>query len=630
MKGNICRVAIYSRKSKFTGKGESIGNQVELCREFIRMHYADVKEKDIFVYEDEGFSGGNLERPGFKKMMKAARVHEIDAIIVYRLDRISRNISDFSALIEELGRLNVAFISIREQFDTESPMGRAMMYIASVFSQLERETIAERIRDNMHELAKTGRWLGGITPTGFVSESVKSVTVDGKTKKACKLRLVEEEAQIVRLVYGLFLETRSLTSTEAELMKRGITTKNGCQFTRFSIKAILQNPVYVVADGAVYDYFLEKDADLFSERAAFDGQHGVMCYNRTDQNKGKSTVYLPIEEWIIAVGAHVGLIPSKEWLQAQRLLDQNKSKAFRRPRSHEALLTGLLFCACGNKMYPKVSKRPDPDGGFQYTYVCNMKERSKKELCNRKNVRGNWLDAAIIEEIKQMGENKESFLAQLKENKKFYKGKREDADKSRAALQEEMAQLDKKMMTLVDSLADMTEGVARRQVSGRIEALGRERESIEIRLGEMETLANQQELNDSEFDVLRDLLTTFAGSIDGLGIEQQRTMISTLVRKVVWDGEKAHLVFFGAEGDVDLAGIISIDDDETVSELPPCEGNAADTAQSAGENWPSPLQQCSDRKRNPHVPAREPEAQGGDVPSGPDRNRQRGKRDHAD
>ena len=79
MKGNIRRIAIYSRKSKFTGKGESVGNQVELCREFVRMHYADVKEKDILVYEDEGFSGGNLERPDFKKMMKAARAHEIDA-----------------------------------------------------------------------------------------------------------------------------------------------------------------------------------------------------------------------------------------------------------------------------------------------------------------------------------------------------------------------------------------------------------------------------------------------------------------------------------------------------------------------------------------------------------------------
>ena len=117
--------------------------------------------------------------------------------MVYRLDRISRNISDFSALIEELGRLEIDFVSIRESFDTSSPMGRAMMYIASVFSQLERETIAERIRDNMHELAKTGRWLGGTTPTGYTSEAIRTVTVDGKSKRACKLKLIPREADIV-------------------------------------------------------------------------------------------------------------------------------------------------------------------------------------------------------------------------------------------------------------------------------------------------------------------------------------------------------------------------------------------------------------------------------------------------
>lgn len=150
-------IAIYSRKSRFTGKGESIGNQVELCKEYIRTHYGEATLNYITVYEDEGFSGGNLNRPAFKKMMEAARSHQFGAIIVYRLDRISRNISDFSGLIEELSYLNIAFISIKEQFDTSTPMGRAMMYIASVFSQLERETIAERIRDNMHELAKTGR-----------------------------------------------------------------------------------------------------------------------------------------------------------------------------------------------------------------------------------------------------------------------------------------------------------------------------------------------------------------------------------------------------------------------------------------------------------------------------------------
>ena len=164
-------IAIYSRKSRFTGKGESVGNQVELCRSYIRSAYGDSCADSAVVYEDEGFSGGNLNRPGFKQMMKAARQRQFRAVVVYRLDRISRNISDFSGLIEELNRLGIDFVSIRESFDTSSPMGRAMMYIASVFSQLERETIAERIRDNMHELAKTGRWLGGTTPTGYTSEA---------------------------------------------------------------------------------------------------------------------------------------------------------------------------------------------------------------------------------------------------------------------------------------------------------------------------------------------------------------------------------------------------------------------------------------------------------------------------
>ena len=170
---------IYSRKSKFTGKGESIENQIELCRQYIAMHFGEDASENVLVYEDEGFSGGNLARPQFKKMMKDSQKIAFAAIVVYRFDRISRNIGDFAKLIEDLGDRNIDFISIREQFDTSSPMGRAMMYIASVFSQLERETIAERIRDNMHELSKTGRWLGGTTPTGYASESLQAQTHPG-------------------------------------------------------------------------------------------------------------------------------------------------------------------------------------------------------------------------------------------------------------------------------------------------------------------------------------------------------------------------------------------------------------------------------------------------------------------
>ena len=106
-------IALYSRKSRFTGKGESIGNQVELCKEYVQLHFGEQAAEQLVIYEDEGFSGGNLNRPAFQRMMDAARQRQFQAIIVYRLDRISRNVSDFSGLIEELSRLNIAFISIK-------------------------------------------------------------------------------------------------------------------------------------------------------------------------------------------------------------------------------------------------------------------------------------------------------------------------------------------------------------------------------------------------------------------------------------------------------------------------------------------------------------------------------------
>ena len=284
---------IYSRKSRFTGKGESIENQIEMCRQYIVTHYGQEEADAALVYEDEGFSGGNLDRPKFQKMMSDSQKIQVAAIVVYRLDRISRNIGDFAKLIEELGNRKIDFISIREQFDTSSPMGRAMMYIASVFSQLERETIAERIRDNMHELSKTGRWLGGNTPTGYESESISNVTVDGKIRKACKLKIIPDEIDLVKLIFNKFIETGSLTKTDQFLMEGKYKTKRGNTFTRFAIKGILSNPVYMIADNDAYAYLVQRDVDLFSEKQAFDGKHGIMAYNRTLQRRGKATQEKP-------------------------------------------------------------------------------------------------------------------------------------------------------------------------------------------------------------------------------------------------------------------------------------------------------------------------------------------------
>lgn len=547
MRQNTDSIAIYSRKSKFTGKGESIGNQIELCKEYIRAHYGDDALDHLVVYEDEGFSGGNLNRPDFKKMMAAAKERKFKAIIVYRLDRISRNISDFSSLIEELSRLDIAFVSIKEQFDTGSPMGRAMMYIASVFSQLERETIAERIRDNMHELAKTGRWLGGTTPTGFESEGEEKVTVDGKKKKTFKLKLVPQEAEIVRMIYDLFSETNSLTMTEAELMKRRIVTRNGNYFTRFSIKAILQNPVYMIADQEAYDYLTEKETDLFSDRAEFDGKHGIMAYNRTDQEKGKTTQYNPVNEWIVAVGKHPGLIPGKTWVRVQEALEQNKSKAFRRPKSNEALLTGLLYCRCGNRMYPKLSKRRTADGDVIFTYVCKLKERSRRSLCNNRNANGNTMDLAVVEQVKRLNDHNAEFIDQMEKSRKFYTGNRVQYEEQLTALQKDKAEIEKKIEGLVDSLIDLGDSAAKVRVAKRIETLTAESDALETRIQELIALTSQHAMSDMEFDVLRQLLSVFQENIDDMPLEQKRAAIRTVVRKVIWDGVNAHIVLFGAD-----------------------------------------------------------------------------------
>ena len=569
MKNTSDVIAIYSRKSKFTGKGESIGNQVELCREYIRTHYGDEAAEKAVVFEDEGFSGGNINRPAFKKMMAQIESGDFKALVVYRLDRVSRNVSDFSGLIENLNRRDIVFVSIREQFDTATPMGRAMMYIASVFAQLERETIAERIRDNMHELAKTGRWLGGNTPTGYKSESVKSVTVDGKTKKVCKLKLIPEEAETVKLIFDLFVGTGSLTLTEAELIKQRIMTKNGNHFTRFSIKSILQNPVYMIADEEAYEFFKLKDADLFSSKEEFDGVHGISVYNRTDQEKGKATVFNPVSDWIVSVGKHQGIIPGKVWIGVQDNLERNKSKSFRRPRRNEALLTGLLFCSCGSRMYPKLSKRKTADGDTIYTYVCKMKERSKKDICNKRNANGNTLDLAVVEKIKQLNSEKSDFVRALEKSKIFYTGNREQYEQKLSTMKKEKADLEKKVSSLIDTLAELDETGAKKSIVARINQLNIEIDKISQGIDEMISLTAEYAFSDIEFDVLRQMLSVFSNTIDDMSYEQKRAAIHSIVRRVIWDGKNAHVILFGSsDGDVEFPDItpytkpIGIDTDE--------------------------------------------------------------------
>ena len=539
-------VAVYSRKSRFTGRGESIGNQVELCRDYIRAHFSSVDAEKALVFEDEGFSGGNLNRPRFREMMAAAKRGELSAVVVYRLDRISRNIGDFAGLIEELHRMEISFVSIREQFDTESPMGRAMMYIASVFSQLERETTAERIRDNLRELAKTGRWLGGITPTGYASEEVRQITVDGRVRKACKLREISEETALVRTVFETFLETSSLTGTDALLLRSGLVTKNGRRFTRFAIRGILTNPVYMVADEDAWRYLTEKGVELFSCKEEFDGKHGIMAYNRTAQTKGKSTKFRPEGEWIVSVGKHPGLIPGRSWVRVQDILEQNRSKTYRKPRSHVALLSGLLVCArCGGPMRPKQTGRMNARGEESYHYICTLKERSKSACCVMRNADGNELDKAVLEELMRMKEDTGEFLRRLElgilQTGTDGKGPGEVQEPLRAALDANEQEIEH----LVNTLRKASGTAAEDYILRKIDELHARGDLLQEQLREMERMSEAHGLSPGELSAVCRKSASLREMVNGMTVGERRTLLHACVKNVIWDGENACVCLLG-------------------------------------------------------------------------------------
>ncbi len=550
------KIAIYSRKSKFTGKGESIGNQIELCKSSIRLSNPNISDDEILIFEDEGFSGGNTNRPQFQEMMKQCRQKQIKSIVCYKLDRISRNVGDFSDLINELEKYNITFVSITEKFDTESRMGVAMMYIASVFAQLERETIAERIRDNMLELAKDGRWLGGNPPTGYKSvETIGSITVDGRKRKARKLELIPEESETVKLIYAKFLEFNSLTKTETFLIQNNYLTKTGKYFSRFAIKNILTNPVYLIADETAWNYFEMKEIDIFAEYSDFNGQYGIMAYNKTSQQVGRSNEIRDIKEWIIAVGKHQGIIDGEKWVKVQKLLEQNKSKSYRKPKSNVALLSGLLYCAeCGSFMRPKLTQRRNKDGELIYDYLCELKEKSKSQKCSMKRPNGNELDKMVCDEIKKLSADNSEFVTILKKEKKSLNINDSSYQDKLKSLKKQKTEIESKIEALVLSLTKAENTSAYDYIFKEINMLDEKKKALEFQIQEYEDLANTNTASDIEFEVLAELLSSFTDTFDNMPIEQKRIAIRTVIRKITWDGENVHIYFFGSdEGEIDLS-----------------------------------------------------------------------------
>lgn len=524
------RFAVYSRKSKFTGKGESIGNQVEMCTAYIISHFPETDSRDILVYEDEGFSAKDLNRPQFQKMMRESREGRFCFIICYRLDRISRNVSDFSSLMEELNERGISLVCIREQFDTSSPMGRAMMYIASVFAQLERETLAERVRDNMLMLARTGRWLGGTPPTGFDSEKVTELVFEGKLKTSYQLKSTCE-LRTVKLIFGLFLEHYSITSVRRQLASQNIKTKKGNEFSNQGIRQILTNPVYCCADGDAYRYFQQRGSDLCFEPDPRSAHCGLLAYGKREC-KGGNESFADVSNWIIARGKHMGVVSGRDWVMVQQRLEDNKPVK-RAVKAHNgySLLSGMLCCAkCGSKMFAKTRSHPSSQGAFDY--ICSGKLKGTRATCDCKNLNGHATDSLVFDFLKRYLTEDDSLFRQLDLLRKKYQSEQSGATGDGCAKQ--IRQCETEMETLLSTLGNspVSEQLVQR-VDRRIVELEKQQAYWKERQRETEEKSDK---TTEQIDQTARALLDVNQCLEWSTVPERRELLQSLIHRIEWDG----------------------------------------------------------------------------------------------
>lgn len=544
------QIFIYSRKSKWTGRGESIENQVQMCREYIERYIPEAEKAEICVFEDEGYSGKNTRRPEFQRMMQELKKGDCKYLVCYKLDRMGRSIIDIASLVEELNDLKVSFISIKENFDTSTPLGKTMLYIAGIFAQMEREQIAERVKDNMVMLARSGRWLGGNTPLGFSSEKDEQVQMDEKVRTSYRLTEKKEELLTVHFIFEEYLEKQSLTKVVEYFQTHGIRTKRGKEYTTTAIRDILTNPVYCAGDGDAYDYFEKLGCQICFEKADADGKHGLIAYGKTSSARYKNKDNPP-EEWILALGKHRGEISGAVFrkVQEQLLANKPKSASFHKVKNEIALLSGLLFCKCGHAMRPKYysAKQVTKEGERKFSYLCPYKEMTHGEKCGVENVPGNELDRMVCEELLEYAKPDSAV-------KKLLLEKKNEIHKERAVIGDETELLHQAVEEKENSLKSLLASIQKpgrspefiEQVEGEITRLSRECKELKQKEMLLEKGEDIFAPEKNQAALILDELDTFAKAFQSMHVQKKREYLRMLLEKVVWDGETAHIFLYGS------------------------------------------------------------------------------------
>ena len=338
------RCAVYVRKSVQEGLDMSFNSldaQEEACRNFIASQKFNGWMALPETYADGGYSGGNVNRPGFQRLLRDCEDGKIDVIVCYKLDRLTRSIADFVALSECFDKWGVSFVSVTQNLDTSSSAGRMLVNILITFGQFEREQIAERIKDKMAASRRRGQWVGGCPPYGYKNVD-KRLVID------------EEAAETVRWIFGRYLEIQSPKTIAMELAQAGKSMRSGKPWNAAVILHMLKNVVYI----------------------------------------GKIN-YLGKE---IHDGEHMPIISEDIWNKVQEFLKhKGPSESHAKKVENISPLGGILRCGhCGCAMTPTHTVKK---GRRYFYYACAKDKKRAISTCPVKQIRAGDIENVVFREL---------------------------------------------------------------------------------------------------------------------------------------------------------------------------------------------------------------------------------------
>lgn len=289
---------------------------------------------DFEIFEDAGYSAKNTDRPSYQEMMTRIRNDEFSHLLVWKIDRISRNLKDFTEMYEELKVRNITFVSKNEQFDTSSAMGEAMLKIILVFAELERKLTGERVKSIMLSRAEKGLWNGATVPIGYIwSDELKFPVID------------EAESKTVQYIYDLYEKVASTGKVAFQLNAENVKTKRGGKWTAKTVGDILRNPFYI-------------------------GTYRYNMRNTKRRLKDKN-------EWIVIENNHPGFINSEQFERVNQIIASNYrgDRLYQRENSNLHIFSRILICGKCNQSFVAGLDSPRKDGYRPSRYSCYSSQR---------------------------------------------------------------------------------------------------------------------------------------------------------------------------------------------------------------------------------------------------------------